>query len=118
MKNNKNNTKQNTERIMFFSAHPDDEIAGAGGTMLKNIREGGMVKLVLCVNPAEPRFDTEPEKEKNQRLREFDTVAKKLGARTSFLDFPNYPTLSYQTILPCVKEIRSFKPSIVIIFQE
>ena len=106
------------QRIMFFSAHPDDEIAGAGGVLIKTIKNGGAVKLVLCIDPAEPRFEHSGEIERNTRLREYKTVAKKLKAQWSFLDFPHYPQLSYETVLPCVKEIRQFKPDLVIILQE
>ncbi|MBI2587556.1 PIG-L family deacetylase [Candidatus Amesbacteria bacterium] len=105
-------------KVMFFSAHPDDEIAGAGGTLIKTTKNGGAVKLVLCIDPAEPRFDHSGKTEREVRLKEFKIVAKKLKAEWSFLNFPHYPQLSYQTVLPCVKEIRAFQPDIVIILQE
>lgn len=113
-----NKNKNEEERILFFSAHPDDEIAGAGGVMLKTLKEGGAVRMVLCVDPAEPRLDVSAETERAQRLNEFENVAKQIGAETSYLGLAHYPTLSYETILPCVKEIREFKPSVVILLQE
>ena len=103
---------------MFFSAHPDDEIAGAGGYLIKTVKNGGTVKLVLCVDPYEPRFEFSGETERDTRLKEFRTAAKKLKAKWSYLNFPHYPQLSYETVLPCVKEIREFKPDVVIILQE
>uniref|UniRef100_A0A7C4S204 PIG-L family deacetylase n=1 Tax=candidate division WOR-3 bacterium TaxID=2052148 RepID=A0A7C4S204_UNCW3 len=109
---------KNFKKIMFFSAHPDDEIAGAGGFMLKILKRKGKIKLVLCIDPAEPRFDIDEKKEREQRLKEFEMVAKKLKAEWSFLNFPHYPSISYETILPCVTEIRKFKPDIVLILQE
>ncbi len=112
------NTQSTQKRILFFSAHPDDEIAGAGGFIIKTLQQGGAAKLVLCIDPSEPRPDLNANDERNARLKEFSTVADALGASHSFLDFPHYPILSYDTILPCVKEIREFKPDIVLILQE
>lgn len=111
-------TKNKIKKLMFFSAHPDDEIAGAGGLMLKILKRGGKLKLVLCIDPAEPRFDISEEKEREQRLKEYEIVAKKLKAEWVYLGFSHYPEISYKTILPCVAEIRKFKPDIVVILQE
>lgn len=111
------NTKPKN-RVMFFSAHPDDELASTGGFMIKNIKNGGKVKMVLCIDPSSPRFDTTAETEKQTRLNEYEKVAKNLGAESKFLNFGHYPALSYEHILPCVKEIRIFKPDIVIMLQE
>ncbi|KKU91059.1 MAG: hypothetical protein UY23_C0004G0004 [Candidatus Jorgensenbacteria bacterium GW2011_GWA1_48_11] len=106
------------KRILFFSAHPDDEIGAAGGLILKTLKNGGLVKLVLCVDPSEPRPDSSPEKERETRLNEFRQVAEKIGAEHNFLNFTHYPRVSRETILPCVKEIRSFRPDIVLMIQE
>jgi N-acetylglucosamine malate deacetylase 1 len=111
------NTKQK-KRVLFFSAHPDDELAGAGGFILKTLKEGGKAGLVLCIDPGEPRLDIDSETESKTRLKEFEKFAKSIGAQSNFLNFEHYPSLSFDTILPCVKEIRSFKPNIVIILQE
>lgn len=110
--------KQIGKRIMFFSAHPDDEIGGAGGFIVKTLWGNGAVKFVLCVDPSEPRMDASAAAERKTRLGEFAKVAKALKAESSFLDLPHYPPVSYGTILPCVREIRAFKPDIVLILQE
>jgi LmbE family N-acetylglucosaminyl deacetylase len=106
------------KRIMFFSAHPDDELAGAGGFILKTIKAGGKAHFVLCIDPAEPRMDTDSKVESDTRLKEFKKVSKAVGAESTFLNFEHYPVLSYKTILPCVQAIRDFKPNIVIMLQE
>ncbi len=106
------------KRVMFFSAHPDDELAGAGGFILKTLENDGKVSLVLCIDPAEPRINFDLKTEREVRLKEFRNLAKSIGAESTFLNFSHYPVLSYETILPCVKEIRLFKPHIVIILQE
>ncbi|HEV7423729.1 MAG TPA: PIG-L family deacetylase [Candidatus Paceibacterota bacterium] len=105
-------------RVLFFSAHPDDELAGAGGFLLKILKEGGKVKLVLCIDPSEPRMDIDLKTERDTRLKEFKKVSKSMGAEDVFLNFSRYPALTRETILSCVKEIRSFKPDIVMMIQE
>lgn len=116
--NNASFESKTQERVLFFSAHPDDEVAGAGGLMLQTLANGGAVRFVLCIDPAEPRPDISAEDERSARLEEFERVASAIGAETSYLGFPHYPTLSYETILPCVREIRDFKPTKVITLQE
>jgi LmbE family N-acetylglucosaminyl deacetylase len=106
------------KRVLFFSAHPDDEIGSAGGFILKTLKEGGAVRLSLCIDPAEPRLDQSAATEREQRLLEFATVASAIGAEHSFLNFPHYPPLSYEMILPCVSEIRLFKPDIIALLHE
>ncbi len=104
-------------KVMFFSAHPDDETT-ALGFILKVIKKGGKVKLVLCIDPGEERFDRSYEEDREIRLKEFEKLAKALKAEWSYLAFPHYPQVSRETILPCVKEIRNFKPDIVLCLQE
>jgi len=116
MNNNTINNKNN--RIIFFSAHPDDEIGSAGGFLIKQKKAGAVIRLVLCLNPGEPRFNLNEKEEKEIRLAEFKKTAGKLGAEYSFLNFERYPVLNLKTILACVKEIRLFKPDIVLIIQE
>ena len=107
------------KRAIFFSAHPDDELGGAGGLLLKIMANGGAVHLVLCIDPAEPRMDgTMAQEECAMRVNEFQVVAKAIGASSTLLKFSRYPGLSYTTILPCVRAIRTFRPDAVIILQE
>lgn len=101
-------------RILSFSAHPDDEIGGAGGLLLQAKKGGSVLKLVLCLDPAEPRMDKTLSQERKIRLKEFKKVAKILNCESSYLGMERYPVISMENILPLVKEIRKFKPDIVI----
>lgn len=103
-----------TARLLSFSAHPDDEIGGAGGLLIKTVRAGGAVQLTLCLDPAEPRFDRSAEEERAGRLAEFEAAGQMLGAATSYLGLPRYPTVTLPTILPLVAEIRRFKPTAIV----
>jgi LmbE family N-acetylglucosaminyl deacetylase len=102
------------KRILSFSAHPDDEIGGAGGLLLKAKKNGSALKLSLCMDPAEPRPEKTIKIEREDRLAEFTKVAGLLGAESSYLELPRYAPVNLETILPLVKEIRSFKPDIVL----
>lgn len=102
------------KKILFFSAHPDDEIAGAGGLFIKANQNDSKIKLVLCIDPSEHRLDTSPEKERATRLSEYQKIARHLNATNSYLGLSKYPNLSWENIAPLVKEVRDFKPDIVI----
>lgn len=101
-------------RILSFSAHPDDEIGGAGGLLLQAKNSGSVLKLVLCLDPAEPRLDKSASQERKLRLSEFRTVAKLLDCDSSYLGLDRYPKVELENILPLVEEIRKFKPDIVL----
>lgn len=103
-----------TARILSFSAHPDDEIGGAGGLLAKAAKQGAALKLVLCLDPVESRFDTSAESERAQRLAEFKAVGAALGAQTAYLGLPRFPLLNEQSLLPLVSEIRAFRPTLLL----
>lgn len=103
---------------MSFSAHPDDEIGGAGGFLIQTKRDGANLKLVLCLDPGEERFDCTLREERATRLKEFTMVARSLGAKSAYLGLPRYTAVSPKTILPLVKVIREFRPEIVLTLSE
>ncbi len=105
-------------RILFFSAHPDDEVGGAGGFLIKSKRAGAEVRLVLCINPYEKRPGSSEEVESQTRLDEFKMAADKIGAEWSFLNLDRFPQVNRDNFLPLVREIRDFKPDIVMTLQE
>jgi len=105
-------------RILSFSAHPDDEIWGAGGLLLQAKKEGSTLKLVLCLDPAESRQNKSPNQERNIRLKEFRKVSRLLNSKLSYLGMERYPETKLNNILPLVKEIRKFRPDIILTLSE
>jgi len=101
-------------RILSFSAHPDDEIGGAGGFLLAAKNGGALLKLSLVIDPSEERSDASADEEKNIRLTEFKKVAKLLSADSSYLGIGRYPEIELTNIFPLIKEIRDFKPDLVL----
>src|SRR5438270_13783685 len=46
------------ERVMIFSAHPDDPEFGAAGTLARLAAEGSCVNVVICTDGSEGGEDT------------------------------------------------------------
>ncbi len=112
------NTDLKNKRIIFFSAHPDDEIAGAGGLMVNARNQGAQIRLILVIEPNEERFDIDGKTECDTRLNEYKKVAQAFNAETGYLALPKYPSLNNENIEKVIKEIREFKPDILIVLSE
>lgn len=92
-------------RILCISAHPDDEVGGAGGTLLKFRNMGSPITLVLLGLGEQP--DTpEEQAQADMRLAEFRRVGERLGGKTEFLNFPRYFQFSLENILAIARIIR------------
>ena len=97
-------------KILVIAPHPDDEILGCGGTMIKNIRQGSDVYVCIVTKGMPPLFKEERVELNRQHARE---CHKSIGVKkTFFLDFPCV-TLEKedryrlnQAILDVVKEVR------------
>jgi LmbE family N-acetylglucosaminyl deacetylase len=75
------------KKILVIAPHPDDEILGCGGTMIKNIKEGNEVYVCIVTKGYPPLFNAE-----RTELNRKDTMAchKAIGVKETFyLDFPS-----------------------------
>ena len=45
------------KKILIIAAHPDDEILGCGGTILKNIKLGNKVNVLYISDGVGGRYD-------------------------------------------------------------
>ncbi len=73
-------------RVLVFAPHPDDEILGCGGTMLKHIEAGNEVYVCIVTKGVLPLFPPEAVEKTRMETRE---CHKMLGIKkTFFLDFP------------------------------
>ncbi len=97
-------------KILVIAPHPDDEILGCGGTMIKSIRHGNDVYVCIVTKGMPPLFNDERVELTRQHARDCHHC---IGVKkTIFLDFPCV-TLEKedryrlnQAILDVVKEIR------------
>ncbi|GAB3535552.1 PIG-L family deacetylase [Pontibacter brevis] len=95
--------------ILVVSAHPDDEVLGAGGTMLKHKAKGDAVYWLIVTNIFEKHgFTAERVKSRQQEIEE---VAARLGVTKTFkLDYPTM-TLSSSSLIKLI-------PDVSAVFQE
>jgi LmbE family N-acetylglucosaminyl deacetylase len=74
------------KKILVFAPHPDDEILGCGGTLIKNVQKGNEVYVCIVTKGCEPYFNeakTMENRADNLACHKFIGVTK-----TFFLDFP------------------------------
>lgn len=74
------------KKILVIAPHPDDEILGCGGTIIRNIAEGNEVYVCVVTKGFPPLFDalrTEENRCDTIKCHEFVGVKK-----TYYLDFP------------------------------
>ncbi|MFN0290516.1 PIG-L deacetylase family protein [Pedobacter helvus] len=103
------------KNVIVISAHPDDEIIGAGGTLLKHAANGDNIYWLITTNVFEHQGFSKERVESRQL--EIKKVASELGVKETFkLDYPTM-TLSSSTLLKMVPEISAIfsktKPEII-----
>lgn len=91
------------KNIIVISAHPDDEVLGAGGTLLKHKKNGDNIYWLITTNISEQQGFSKERVESRQA--EIKKVAEELGVKKTFL--LNYPTmtLSSSSIIEMVPKI-------------
>lgn len=95
--------------VIVISAHPDDEVLGVGGTLLKHMKKGDSIYWLISTNVFESQGFTKERIESRQK--EVEKVAERLGVKKIFkLD---YPTMSLSS-----SSIISMTPKISDIFKE
>jgi LmbE family N-acetylglucosaminyl deacetylase len=102
-------------KVIVISAHPDDEILGVGGTLLKHKQKGDLLSWLIVTQITE---DNGYSKERvNQRKREIEAVKKIIGFSSIYQ--LNYPTMSLSSksvnrMIPEISSIfSSYKPEII-----
>ncbi len=72
--------------VLVVAPHPDDEVFGVGGTVLRHLAERDRVHVLVCTRGEEARFGTEQVEQVQAEAR---AVHAFLGlAGSYFLDFP------------------------------
>lgn len=93
----------NVKRILTIAPHPDDEILGAGGTLIKAIRNNTEVRVLYLTSGKEV--------ESSNLEKETIAVANKVGYDTLFLRFDNNNiSLDKSNLRRVGEEIDRFKP--------
>lgn len=70
------------KRVIVISAHPDDEVLGAGGTLLRHVQQGDKVYWLIATNVSvEQGFSEERVKTRQEEIKK---VEKLLGIEETF----------------------------------
>jgi LmbE family N-acetylglucosaminyl deacetylase len=95
--------------ILIVSAHPDDEVLGAGGTLLKHKQNGDAIYWLIITDVFEEHgFSQERVR---SRKNEIERVAEELGIKKTF-------KLGYPTMTLSNSSLRKLIPEISAVFQE
>lgn len=102
-------------KILAIGAHPDDIEFGAGAILLKEKLKGASIKM-LILSKGESASNGTPE----ERERESKKSANLLGADLEFLDFggDSHIQNTHENAFRIAKEIREYKPNVILTEQE
>lgn len=104
-------------KVMVISAHPDDEVLGCGGALLKHSKNGDEIYWLITTSAFEHQgFSTTKIAEREGEIKE---VAYQLGIKRTFkLDYPTM-TLSDESLIEMIPRIGKIftevKPEIIYI---
>lgn len=95
-------------KVIVIAAHPDDEVLGVGGTMMKHVAQGDEVYWLIVTGLHEEHgFSRDRIASRNA---EIEIVAKELGIKSTYkLDYPTMSLTSgsLQTLIPEISTIFS-----------
>jgi len=80
-------------KILVIAAHPDDEVLGVGGTILKHKYQGDYVSVCIVTKAYEPQWSKDYMENKLKEARKVDKI---LGINRRI--YLNFPTVKLNTI--------------------
>jgi N-acetylglucosamine malate deacetylase 1 len=99
-------------RILVIAAHPDDEVLGVGGTLIRHFKAGDDVRALIVCSAASIRYrDGEQD-----QPRDWQRASHYLGAQTLGLGFPDQRLdagSNLELIQALEADIREFQPDTV-----
>ncbi len=101
-------------KILIVAAHPDDEILGVGGTIIKHVKQGDEVTILILGDGETSR---ESGADIAKRAAQAEQAAKILGAKNVFLKALPDNKFDTVSLLSIIKEVEDvvfkLKPEIV-----
>lgn len=83
----------NMKKILIIAPHPDDEVLGCGGTIVKYSKQGSVVYLLIVTKAYAPEW---PDSFIKNRPKQVAKANKILGIKKAF--FLDFPTVKLDTI--------------------
>lgn len=104
-----------SKNVVVVSAHPDDEVLGAGGALIRHRNAGDNLYWIIITNISEDQGF--PQEQVRKRQMEIDEVAKRLKIERVFkLDFPTMKlsTSSLIEMVPAISAIfNEIQPNLI-----
>jgi N-acetylglucosamine malate deacetylase 1 len=99
-------------RVLAVVAHPDDEVLGVGGTLIRHFKRGDEVRVIIVCSAHSIRYREGEQDQPGDSQR----AAHYLGARTSGLGFPDQRLdagSNLELIQALERAIHDFRPDVV-----
>jgi methionyl-tRNA formyltransferase/LmbE family N-acetylglucosaminyl deacetylase len=99
-------------KVLLIAAHPDDEVLGAGGTLIRHFKAGDEVRVLIVCSAQSIRYREGEHDQPGDSQR----AAHYLGARTRGLGFPDQRLdagSNLELIQSLEREVREFQPDTV-----
>lgn len=107
---------QQFKRIVILSPHQDDEVIGAGGTLLLAKSAGAKIQIIYTTDGGYANFPLPYEETVQIRFQEAQVVSNMLGAEISTLKISNYyPKPNSKNLEKLAKEIIRAEPDLVLV---
>jgi LmbE family N-acetylglucosaminyl deacetylase len=108
------------KKILVVAAHPDDEILGCGGTLLKSASKGAKIKTIILSEGVTSRLSKDSKKRRKQIKQRFSSSKNAhsfiRGSEVICLNLPDQKldTISMLSVTQKIEtEVKKFKPDTV-----
>lgn len=99
-------------KVLAIAAHPDDEVLGVGGTLIRHFKSGDEVRILIVCSAHSIRY----REGEHEQPADAQRASHYLGARTRGLDFPDQRLdagSNLELIQSLEHEVRDFQPDTV-----
>jgi methionyl-tRNA formyltransferase/LmbE family N-acetylglucosaminyl deacetylase len=99
-------------KVLAIAAHPDDEVLGAGGTLIRHFKAGDEVRILIVCSAHSIRY----REGEHEQPADAQRASHYLGAHTAGLGFPDQRLdagSNLELIQSLEQEIREFQPDVV-----
>lgn len=100
------------QRVLVVAAHPDDEVLGPGGTLIRHFKSGDDVRTLIVCSAQSIRY----REGEHEQPADSQRAAHYLGGRTRGLGFPDQRLdagSNLELIQSVEREVQEFQPAVV-----